>query len=167
MIIKKVSTRLIWDETTISAWLLEQPGISQMAESGLWAWSKSCRELARNNVVAIYVHHLISIYGMGWLQDSALPQVAPFLKVTPSLRSTSTSLWKCKVGEGKGKESEIKWEMNELNVWCKGILQILETGANCLLLILATPLAYQHGQWLIVVSSQMSLVLDFLFIIYI
>ena len=33
---------------------------------------------------------------------------------------------------GKGDGSEVKWEMNELKDWSKGILQILETGANCL-----------------------------------
>ena len=39
---------------------MEQPGISQMAENGLSAQSKSCRELARNNVVAVYI--ILSLY---------------------------------------------------------------------------------------------------------
>ena len=35
---------------------------------------------------------------------------------------------------GKGNESEINWEMNELNVWCKGKLRdtwLPEMGTNC------------------------------------
>ena len=49
----RASSGLRSDSPIFVAW--RRPvGISQMAENGLWAQSKSCRELARNNIVAMY-----------------------------------------------------------------------------------------------------------------
>ena len=120
--------------------LQKSPGtlLSNQVLDGSWegGWAMSPKQVlqgAGKEQCCGYVQCLISIYRMRWLQVPALPHAAPSSKWHPHcaapLQAYESVKWEKSLG--KGKESERNWERNELNAWCKGKLQILETGANC------------------------------------
>ena len=116
-----------------------------------WEWAMSpkwvCRELARNELVAMYrIQSLYMEWGGYWSLHCHMQP--PSSKQCPhraaSLQGYENVKWEKSCLEN-GKESDINGERNELITRCKGRLRIPKTGTNCLRQHWTGPAGYKGG----------------------